>query len=184
MIKVERAEKNQYYYDKAYKDAKHYKAKFNETVYYPVWKYVGYFMPDDKNTKIVDVGCGTGQLLDMFYSLGYRNISGFDFSHVACQIANENYDYLDITHGDLYDTVIDADVVLCTEVLEHIERDCEMLESWDVNQVIITVPDFNDPSHLRYFEDCQDVESRYGKYFKRFETIKVKSWYILNGFKK
>jgi 2-polyprenyl-3-methyl-5-hydroxy-6-metoxy-1,4-benzoquinol methylase len=183
MIKIERAEKNNYYYDDAYKVAASYKSKFTESVYLRVWEFVCIFLPDDKHTEILDIGCGTGQLLDMLKFKGYNNISGFDFSDEAVKIANTNYPDIHIYKDNLYEHEVNTDVIVCTEVLEHIEKDCEMLEQWSrlVDQVVLTVPDFNDPSHLRYFQDCDDVALRYGKYFRTFDVKKIDSWFILNG---
>jgi len=171
------------YYNKIFKKAKHYKCGFEKSEYYNVWFELIGFLPPDKSISITDVGCGTGQLLQMLEHYNYCNLMGFDFSDIALKEAIEKTQFASIYYGNIHNTRVISDVIICTEVLEHIENDCEVLEKFEAKQIIITVPEFNDPAHVRYFESVEDVRLRYGKYFKCFEIIKVQRWFILNGYK-
>ena len=179
-----REPKNNLYYDEIYKVSQEYKQNFEKSAYYNVWfELIGCLSPQ-KDILIYDAGCGTGQLLSMLEHYNYFNLIGFDFSMEAVIQAVERTQKASVFCGDIYNINIISDVVICTEVLEHIENDCEVFEMWDTKQIIITVPDFDDPAHVRYFESKEDVVKRYGKYFKSFEIMKVEKWFILNGYKK
>jgi len=184
MKQTDNTEKESQYYNAIFKKAKHYKCGFEKSEYYNLWFELIGFLPPDKTVSITDAGCGTGQLLQMLEHYNYHNLMGFDFSDVALKEATKKTQFASIYYGDIHNTRVMSDIVICCEVLEHIEKDCEVLEKFEAKQIIITVPEFNDPAHVRYFENIEDVRERYGKYFKSFEIMKVERWFILNGYKK
>ena len=56
---------------------------------------LGVFLPEDKSSKILDLGCGSGYLLDLLLKSGYRNTSGVDISSDQVAFAAKNK-YMDI----------------------------------------------------------------------------------------
>src|SRR5581483_3385723 len=82
--------------------------------------------------SILDAGCGEGFTLHRIEAAKIgKTREGFDFLDRAVDLANKNYPSLHITQGDIYH--IDAkantyDVVICSEVLEHLERPEEALQ--------------------------------------------------------
>ena len=178
-----RKAKDNIYYDEIFKDSPIYNCGFEKSPYYNLWFEIIGMLQDKRDLLIYDVGCGTGQFLAMLEHYNYYNLIGFDFSMEAVMKAIDNTQYASVGYGNIHDKIVISDIVICCEVLEHIEKDCEVLQSWNCKQVILTVPDFDDPAHLRYFEDVDDVKSRYAAYFKTCKVVKVEKWFILEGIK-
>lgn len=83
-----------------------------------------YSQVEKSSARILDFGCGTGGAL---YSLqkyyGFKEVLGVDISSTAIRYAKGRGDcYHQIEYGD-YDYVDGKDIVLCLDVLEHIEDD-------------------------------------------------------------
>jgi len=51
--------------------------------------YFARFLPEDKNTPILDVGCGSGEFLLFLQSLGYTNTFGIDLSPEQVELAKK-----------------------------------------------------------------------------------------------
>ncbi len=79
-----------------------------------------------KFDTVLDVGCGQGALLaDVATLFPNANLYGSDFSMAALQMAqrrlpNAAFTIMDLTQNSFHSSF---DVVLCTDVLEHIEDD-------------------------------------------------------------
>lgn len=75
---------------------------------------------------ILDAGCGEGFTLKKLKDAKIgKKLSGFDFLDNAIKIGNNLYPDIEIKKGDIYhiDSRANAyDVVICSEVLEHLER--------------------------------------------------------------
>lgn len=75
-----------------------------------------------KCDTILDAGCATGGLLNEFWKNGYKNIWGFDVSKWSVNWGRKNYP--DLKTRLLWGNVsISKDVVLCLDVLEHLDGD-------------------------------------------------------------
>lgn len=74
----------------------------------------------DKSKKIIDIGCGQGTLLRKIKALGYENLVGCDYTDFG---KNNDYDFFqhdcNLPFPEQYK---DFDIVLCSEVIEHIEN--------------------------------------------------------------
>lgn len=78
-----------------------------------------------KPHSILDVGCGEGFTLERLHEkkIGTRLV-GIDFLDLAIQIGKKERPYLDLKVGNIYDIPFKSnafDLVICSEVLEHID---------------------------------------------------------------
>lgn len=83
------------------------------------------FFPSDKGSKIIDLGCGSGYFVYALRSLGYTNVSGVDTSREQVELAKKLG--LDVECGDAFKYLerfeADCDLIICTDVMEHLTRD-------------------------------------------------------------
>jgi 2-polyprenyl-3-methyl-5-hydroxy-6-metoxy-1,4-benzoquinol methylase len=103
--------------------------------------------PAGQGATVVDVGCGTGANLAALAS-DYRCV-GIDTSAEGIQLAQTRFPHVEFLHGfapgDLGDVVRHIDVLLLTDVLEHVPDDfrllSELLAAVPVGaHLIVTVP--------------------------------------------
>jgi len=105
-------------YDSVYENISGY-----DTAYTNKLTAVKNTLPLDKNTSILDIGCGKGHYTRYLKDLGYNNIQGVEFSQYCCEnylkdLTVINEDWLEL--GPTLDN--DAfDLAICMDVLEHIE---------------------------------------------------------------
>jgi 2-polyprenyl-3-methyl-5-hydroxy-6-metoxy-1,4-benzoquinol methylase len=73
---------------------------------------------------IIDVGCGTGHLLSAVTAgVNPASVSGCDFSGAGMEFSRKRYPRFTFFVHDIYEPLPGQyDVILCTEVLEHLER--------------------------------------------------------------
>lgn len=76
----------------------------------------------NKNARILDVGCYTGELLDLLKKKGYRHLTGVDPAPVAVKIAKERYG-IKVIESNLLDGKVNGqyDYIIITHVMEHIK---------------------------------------------------------------
>jgi SAM-dependent methyltransferase len=97
-------------------------------------KLIRKYLPKNKNTRILDLGCGYGALLYWLKAAGYKNLEGVDRS--AEQVEGAHRLGLDfVQQADIKSRLADrpsasCDVVVAYDVLEHFGKD-EALEFAD-----------------------------------------------------
>jgi len=122
---------------------------------------------DHGSRSILEVGCGSGFLAKMIlqeYDGAYR---GFDFSAEAIRNASSRTEHPELFFvGDALDGrsyVDDYDTIVCTEMLEHVDRDLDVIRHWrDGTWCVCSVPNFNYAGHVRFFDTADEVTARYG----------------------
>ncbi len=87
--------------------------------------YLSTVLHGDKNAKILDIGCGFGQMLKWLRNEGYPNIYGVDISKEAveyCSSAGLNVE--EIFNLEEYSNKhpVPFDFIIMSHVLEHIEK--------------------------------------------------------------
>jgi SAM-dependent methyltransferase len=155
------------WYDTVYQHSEKYQLSYEDSAYWPVWQRIIDMLAGLGAPAIIEIGCGPGQLAAAIRDrIGPRAYLGIDFSATAIAMARTNAPELAFTVGDALDAPeVDEfayDVVVCTEVLEHIERDRDVIRRWRPGAgVIATVPNYHSASHVRYFRDADEVRARY-----------------------
>ncbi|HLI11235.1 MAG TPA: class I SAM-dependent methyltransferase [Alphaproteobacteria bacterium] len=137
------------------------------STYYPLLRSVLRELKRAGARQVLEVGCGTGafaHLLTRRSDIAYR---GFDFSPVAVEKARARLGRSDLfAVGDALAPASYAaphDSIVCTEVLEHIERDREVIAQWKPGTFCVcSVPDYESESHVRVFRAEAEVRERYG----------------------
>lgn len=117
--------------------------------------------------SILEVGCGSGFLANMILKEYDGIYSGFDFSAEAIHNASnrtgrpELFFVGDALDGRSYRS--DYDTIICTEMLEHVDHDFEIIRLWhDATWCVCSVPNFDYAGHVRFFNTTGDVATRYG----------------------
>jgi SAM-dependent methyltransferase len=108
-----------------------------------------YLSAAPKDAAILDVGVGSGSNLRMLKEAGFTNYQGFDFSPLAKKFCEEK-NLGAVKVGDICDSGFadnSYDVILFTDVVEHIENDLlalkEVVRILKPNgKIIITAPCF------------------------------------------
>lgn len=81
---------------------------------------------DKEKVKILDAGCGEGFISDLVYkNVENVQIIGLEYMEEALKIAREMNKNINYVQGDIYDIPFEEnafDIVLCTEVLEHLQN--------------------------------------------------------------
>ena len=175
-------------YDKIYSAEKSYHAHYSKSVYFPIWKQAERWITE----PVLDIGCGPGQFAQFLLDEGVTIYTGWDISQVAINMAKEKapgfvfycLDAMPLKVDMFYSTVV------LLEVLEHIERDIELLQNIPSGmRVVFSVPNFDSATHVRVFKDEQAARDRYGELLQidnaeTFEFSDKSRIYLFSAIKK
>lgn len=167
------------WYDRMYAANTAYHCEYNRSRYYFLWTVIADRIRRGGLRKILEVGCGPGQLARLLLDQGIGGYVGLDFSATAIEMArrsNPGGEFLvdDARTSRLYREA-DYDAILCTEVLEHIDDDLAVVSRFPLGtRCLCTVPNFMCNSHVRCFEDASAVAGRYGRYFAGFDVLALR----------
>lgn len=166
-------------YDTAYKTGGaggNYHQHYKQSFYYQSWLVAMSHLKDlNRETSILEIGCGAGQFANMLFDYGFSNYTGFDYAAEGVSLAKgNNPKHTDCFFvADAFQTELlnqDYDLIICFEVLEHIQKDLELLNRIHPGtKMLLSVPNFNDPYHVRYFENEQEVQARYSQVMHIFK---------------
>ena len=153
-------------YDKIYTQKWYYRCPWNESPFGKLLEKVAEHIKD--TDTVVELGCGTGQLMELLLEKGIPKYIGYDFSQVGIDLAREKTGQHDVEIfcRDLYELEFlpFADVYIAVEVFEHLKDDCDKKLLSFIPQgkkVVITVPNFLGGSHVRMFATKEDILNRY-----------------------
>jgi 2-polyprenyl-3-methyl-5-hydroxy-6-metoxy-1,4-benzoquinol methylase len=134
--------------------------------YYPMWQRIVDLVQSKGPTSILEVGCGGGRLAEMLITGTNAGYCGFDFSPVAVRQATartcrpEMFSVGNALDHRSYDRPYD--LIVSTEVLEHIEGDLSAIRLWKPGTYCVcSVPNFDDATHVRHFRHEVEVLERY-----------------------
>ena len=158
-------------YDTSYESGGYqggYHKHYTQVHYYPSWRQaINYMYLLDRSVSILEIACGVGQFANMLFDNGFTNYIGFDFSAKGIERAKAtNPKYADrFFVSDAFKTDLlnkDYDLVICFEALEHIQDDLGLIKRIKKGtKVLMSVPNFPDTYHVRYFKTAQEVYDRY-----------------------
>lgn len=188
------------YYDAIYKKSAEYDKPWHESRYLKVWQRM--VQRFDKDLMVIDLGCGVGQTAQfMFIDCKIHNYIGVDFSKNAIDLARKKREQGDsmgslfgFCNMDLFEWVSGLDMegknplqfqFFCSETLEHISDDTGLLrllsERFPGSRIAISVPTFNDPSHVRVFKSVTEAKDRYKSFIEVDDSSQIGPWIILQG---
>ncbi len=156
-----------------------------------------------KPQSILDVGCGEGFILERLREdkIG-EELTGIDFSRNAIQIGKKMHPALSLKRGTIYNIPFKPnsfDLVICSEVLEHLEHPEKALSEIQrvtKNNCIISVPHEpwfmlanlmraknisrwgNDIEHIQHWSN-RGINAMVGKYFNVKDIKNPFPWTLL-----
>ena len=165
-------------YDEILAAADAYNVPVEQSFYYPLLLRVVAEVRARKLQSVLEVGCGTGGLAQLLMRETSATYHGFDFSSFAVRAAATRTRRRDsFFQGDALDPQsyrFTYDGIACTEVLEHVKRDLDVVRLWKSGtHCICTVPNFDDPTHVRYFRNEREVFGRYGHLIDIASIVRV-----------
>jgi 2-polyprenyl-3-methyl-5-hydroxy-6-metoxy-1,4-benzoquinol methylase len=176
-------EKDSKFYDAAYHRAK-YLTHYTLTRWYERFQLTANRIGLDE--RVLEIGCGTGQLANLLFDEQKRTYKGYDFSERAIEVCNGlDLDPMSFEVGNAYNHELykDYDVFLCCETLEHLQ-DKEVLKLVEKGKkIVLSLPDFAADNHLFHIQSKEDLISRYAKEIKFSYIEKVDAWYVAEGVK-
>jgi len=142
-----------------------YRRGYDTGGYMPLYRLVMEYLKKFPSPKVLEIGCGIGDLGRMIIEEGYP-YRGFDFSEEAVDQCLKLCPQGNFRVGNVYNREdflpVDYDVVVSLEVLEHVD-DLKVMENIPAGaRLIASVPDYDDVSHLRLYKDVrQDIVERF-----------------------
>lgn len=106
--------------------------------------FLNKFLPDSKNAKILDLGCGYGAMLISLKDLGYLNFTGVDNSQEAVKLLSSTEFSNKIIQADVVNFLeqsvaeqLQWDVILAIDILEHFSKN-ELVYILDLLNTVLT----------------------------------------------
>ena len=167
---MEKEEKSEYY-DAIYANSEMYARDGQQATHAKIWRYI-ILNHLNEDAKILDLGSGTGQFGQILIEENFDYKLGIDFSETGIEISKNRFEEKAIKDkfivGDIKDSNlfkdIDYNTVICTEVLEHITEDLEIIQSLKKGSAFYgTVPNFGGKAHVRHFLNETEVLKRYSQ---------------------
>jgi SAM-dependent methyltransferase len=153
-------------YDRQFSESEQADRHYSRSIEYRLYRKVCERLDGAPRQQILEVGCGTGAFAHCVMETSPRSYRGFDFSEVAVQKArartgcHDCFFVGDARHATSYEGLYHT--IVCLEVLEHIERDLDVIAHWrSASECICSVPNFEYPTHVRWFRDEEEILSRY-----------------------
>lgn len=149
------------------------------SAYLPLYRGVLRALCRMEARAVLEVGCGPGAFAHLLMDRTMIAYAGFDFSGVAIEKArrrtgkSESFFVGDALSAESYKHPYDT--IVCTEVLEHIEADLEVIENWRSGaNCVCSVPNFDAHSHVRFLRNEGELRARYGESITIDRIIRIR----------
>jgi SAM-dependent methyltransferase len=172
------------FYDAFYASSEAYRVHYTDSLYFPLWVQMEFMLRPFRDSRILDIGCGSGQFAQFLEDRGYEHYEGIDFSKQAIEMARAASRFPFRVADAFSPDVLEApyDVVVSMEVLEHITRDRELIQGIRLGTpCFFTVPSFDSTAHVRFFKSEHSVKSRYYQYLDIKETGFINRIYFIRA---
>lgn len=181
------------WYDNKFQTTPSFQAEYYLSNYYFLWSVIADRIVSSGIANVLDIGCGPGQFAALLREWGIVNYTGLDFSETAIDLARRQAPEFQFIVGDVHTsdvfTQVPHDVIVCTEVLEHLEDDRGIISRFGTSKrCLCSVPSFPDPSHVRFFSSAAEVRTRYQPFFEalnvrcfRAATYENSRFFLLDG---
>ena len=98
------AEQPAEFYDETFKDYDHWKTHYTASRYYPLWTVIADRIKRRQVKRIIDIGCGPGQVACFMRDIGVDDYLGLDFSHERIAHARSVCPDCEFRETDVFDT--------------------------------------------------------------------------------
>lgn len=180
------------YYDENFKLKQQLRVHYTKAFHYPLWAVVAERLRQLRTQSVMDVGCGPGQMASLLWDTGIPRYLGLDFSTSQIDFARNICPEYQFVVADAFATnlieVYPYDTFLATEFLEHVQDDVEIVKRIRPGaHVVISVPSFPNPAHVRWFNCIEEVTDRYQLYLHSLEVSELRidqrgrRFFILQG---
>ena len=185
-------EKGPAWYDTAFEKTSHWRFHYTQAQHYFLWAVIVDRIVRAGVQSVLEIGCGPGQLACLIRDKKISKYHGFDFSPKRIKQAKRVCPEFTFSVEDAYETDLfatyDYDAVICTEFLEHLEEDVEVINRIRSGARFYgTVPNFLYTSHVRHFRNETEVLSRYEQCFRDFRVdtflgdAEGRTFYLMEG---
>jgi 2-polyprenyl-3-methyl-5-hydroxy-6-metoxy-1,4-benzoquinol methylase len=183
------------WYDRAFSRTVESHLHYTEAEHYFLWSVIAHLMVHDRVRAVLDIGCGSGQFALLLRDAGIQTYCGIDFSPKRIEWARKTcpgftFVVTDAFQTDLF-TAFPYDAVVCAEFLNHVQQDREAIQRIRKgSRFFAIVPNFSYASHVRHFQDADEVRERYGAHFEDFRISrfvanrKGKAYFLMEGIKR
>lgn len=145
-----------------------------------VLKLISQHVELNKNFKIIDVGCGTGMMLEAIKNTFSITAAGIDNSPEAIRFSKKRGLNIFLSSAEKIEQKTDSiDLIMALDLIEHIENDVASLKEFNRvlkknGHVILTVPAFN------FLFGAHDAINEHKR---RYQLKELKNKIELAGFK-
>lgn len=136
----------------------------------------------NRNSKILDIGCSSGVLLDELVQNGFNlnNLYGIDISERAiCDCRKEGFENTFVMDAQSIDLDNTFDFIIASDCLEHLENDEKALNNWYNLLKPNGVAYIFVPAFMSLWSEHDEVNM----HFRRYSKSELKQKVNRNGFK-
>ena len=172
------------FYSTVFRSDHDYHGHYSNSRYYGLHKRIYDLLTCGQDARILELGCGPGQFAHFLQDEGFTNYLGIDFSDVAIEMARLKSEQ-EFRVGDIFAFDYDNepyDVVVLLEVLEHLNKDVELIRKIRTGAwIVLSVPTFGASSHVRIYVSAEQIIERYGSYVKFAHITAAGPYWIASG---